>query len=200
MSPRGLMLGVLVLALGTAAATAGRQENEVVTGGGGVETDGLRISGLNLCLVRNLPGVAFAIARRPGEPSQYTYLLLIKGDEQRRNRRNYSSETKINDGVAEEVTKLDIGGKRLELRYRTEAARAGKTAPETFLINNLPVDLAKGRVVLVDLTGPEVGWRQAEVALPANPKAPTRVEEVEALAREHVRRLMKDRAVGKFLK
>jgi hypothetical protein len=58
-------------------------------------------------------------------------------------------------------------------------------------VNGKSLDLNSGRVVLVDLSGKEVRWKQAVVPLPVSTSQPVEVKEIESAARktlDHVRR------------
>src|SRR6266550_1898490 len=58
--------------------------NEMIIGGGSCEVDGMWVSGPSLYLRRDTPGVAVGMVRLAGKGRVFAYVLVIKGDEQRR--------------------------------------------------------------------------------------------------------------------
>jgi hypothetical protein len=192
--------GTLVVLLACAPGEAA--DNELRHGGGYCESEGFWISGLNLCLRRDTPGVAFGMVRPPRGDAAYAYLVLIKGDEKRRHFPDYGSRVETDGKTATDTFHLGINGTRVDVRYgATIDPRDVTKLGETLTINGKPVDVRAGRVLLVDLSGAEPRWQQVRVALPARPAVVETLDELESRARAHVRRLRQEsEVVRRFLK
>jgi hypothetical protein len=159
-------------------------------GGGGCESDGLYVSSMNLWLRRGEPGVAFGLARGPGTPLRYGYILLLKGDPQRRTLAGHNLTSSSDGQRATGGGYVEINGSRAEVAYRVEV---GPDLRESLVINGKAFDLGKGRVFLVDHSFSPARVRQIRAKLPSEPTAPKTTADVDRLARELISRA---RALG----
>src|SRR5262245_17148269 len=190
-----IAVGLALLCTAPSAVGGDLRPNEMIVGGGSCEAEGLWVSGPSMYVRRGSPAVAVGMARLPGAGRGYTYVLVIKGDEQRQTLAEYGSESEVAMSAARSRGFLAIGKRRATFEYQVEIDPAGKRAPvETLSINGKHVDVGKGRVVLIDLSAPDVSWKQVGIALPASPAYPTDVAQVEAQAKQllrHVRDFLK---------
>jgi hypothetical protein len=132
------------------------------------------------------------MARPAGADRGYAYVLVIKGDEQRKTLAEYASECEVVASTARSRGSVAIGTRKAAFEYQVEIDPTGKRAPvETLSINGKALDVSKGRVVLIDLSGPNVNWKQVRVGLPVSPAYPKETAQVESQAKEllgHLRR------------
>ena len=195
-------VGILFLAMGTVAVADDLRENEAIFAGGTAESDGLWISGPSLLLRKNTPAVLAAMVKAPGKDRAYSYLLIVKGDEQRKSPANFSNRCRISRPVAESGGSLEIATRKVAFVYKAELDRTEPpTLKETFSVNGKTLDVSRGRVVLIDLTGDGVSMKQTVASLPASQTFPEKTEEVESQAKkllDQLRRENKD--VREFLK
>jgi hypothetical protein len=200
MSTKTVASFAVFLAVCALGALPQLRADEIVSGGGSSESDGFWISTPSIRSRQDGPGVAFGLVQPPGSPKGYSYLLLIKGIEGKPS--GYSGTCTTDGRAASSSLQLDVGGAKLQLVYRMELdPKNRKAASETLTVNGKAVDLAKGRVLLISLAGKDFAWLQEAVELPRMPTAPRTVEEIEALAKEHVKRLRQEsKAVRAFLK
>jgi hypothetical protein len=182
------------------AATPQLRADEFVAGGGSAESDGFWVSSPNVRFRRDGPGVAFGLIQPPGSPRAYAYLVLVKGVE---GKVKGGSCGCTNDGrAARSELQFEADGARLQVVHKLEVdPKNKKVVSESLTANGKALDLSKGRVLLVSPAGKDFTWQQEAAELPKAPAAPRTTEEVEALAKEHVRRLRHgSEAVRAFLR
>lgn len=196
------MTPTLLLLVFAFAATPQLQAGEVVAGGGYSESDGFWISSPNIRLRQAGPGVAFGLVQPQGSPKGYSYFLLVRESTSKQTLNEYKLGAKNDGRVASSSLELQLGGATLEVVYKMELEpRNKKVISETLTVNGKALDLGKGRVLLAEIAAKEFKWQQLAVELPKGPTAPRTAEEVEALAKEQVRRLRQEsEAVRAFLK
>lgn len=164
------------------------RENEVIFAGGSCEADGLWVCGPSFFLRRGSPGVVVGMVQEPGKKPGHGYVMIIKGDNQRNHFPRVERACEAGGSAAVSKGSLEIADQKVDFAYRIVLDLKGKPR-ETFSINGKPLDLAQGRVVLVDLSGLAVNWKQVGVDLAPSPICPTRTEQVEAQARRLLRHL-----------
>ena len=145
---------------------------------------------------------AFPAARPPGAGRGYAYALVIKGDEQRKALAEYAGRSEVVGATARSSGFVAIGNRRATFEYRVEVDPMGVRGPvETLSINGQPLEVGKGRVVLIDLSAPDVSWKQVGVGLPASPAYPEGAAQVESQAKGLLGQLRRDSAEAReFLK
>src|SRR5262249_25129497 len=145
--------------------------------------------------------IGSGLIRLPGGPRTFAYVLLVKGDEDRRTLPVAESNSSVSGAVASARGMIEGAGRRLELEYRAQLAAGGaKLAEQAPRFNGKPIDLRAGRVFLVDCTGKEIAWKQVAVTLPRDPEAPRATAAIAAQARELLGSLKKESsAVRQFL-
>lgn len=179
------VVGVAILFVASVAFGGDLRENEIIIGGGSCEGDGIWISCPSLYLRRQTPGLAVGMVQPPGKDRGYAYILVIKGDEQRKSLARYESKGEVSGSVATSRGFLEIANKRVAFEYQVEVDRTGKqTRREVLSINGKTIDIGTGRVVLVDLSSDKVSWKQMRIELPKPPTWPTGTGQVESQAKE----------------
>ncbi len=173
-------------------ATAGSlRENEVVVAGGGAEADGHGVSGMSLWVRKGEPAVAFGVSLTNGKAGR-GYVLVMKGDPDRKSLATWGGSAHSNGKTATSEGYVTIG-LRADLRYSVTPAS------ETIDLVGRNYNLNKGRVFLIDLGAKEVTVQQVEIELAA-PSNPTTTEQVEAIAKDHLKRLKKQPGAVAFFK
>lgn len=196
---RPVLTFLLALFTSIQSFPADLRNNELLVGGGKAESCGLAISGMNLSVRRDQPAMAIGMQQIPGGATEYTYVLMIKGDEKRQHLATYSSRIKSDGSEIRDVGYFEIAGKRISFVYAMVIDPAGKQPRETLTLNDQKIDLKEGRVALVDLTGKEVTWQQVNEKMPPKPTIPADTAEVDRLGRESIKHLKKNVAVRTFL-
>jgi hypothetical protein len=194
--------GLALLSVAPSAFGGGLRDNELIIGGSSGDADGLSVSGPSFYLRRNTPAVVVGMVRPPEKDRRYAYVLVIKGDEQRKFLARYDGTNGVSGPVANSRGFLEIAGKKVAFEYSIAVDPAGKQTPkEALSIDGKTVDLAEGRVVLVDLWAKGERWQQVRIGLSESPSLPTTTGQVESQAREmldHLRRRSEN--VRRFLK
>jgi hypothetical protein len=193
-----MVFAVIALICGL-TATPELRADHFVFGGGSTESDGFWVSGPNARFYKNSPGVTFGLIQPPGSAKTYAYLLLIKGVEPKGT--NYGGGCKNDVNAATSWFELEANGVKLRVEYKMEIdAQNKKPVSESLTVNGKSIELPKGRVLLVSFAGKDITWQQDAVELPQSPTAPRTTQDVEALAKDHVKRLRQEsEAVRAFL-
>jgi hypothetical protein len=158
-----------------------------VAGGSRSTSDGLGISSGNIVVVEGKSGVLFGTVKQPSGPERLTYLIFFKvGPPARHEAENGANFHCSSDGSsAQAEDAIVISGRRVEATYRIvlDKARSG-AASETLEVGGRGVDMAAGRVFLVDFTTGTAVYRQREVSLPPSVPALSTTGDVERFAEE----------------
>jgi hypothetical protein len=191
---QGILLAV-ALAMGPEPG-----ELAVVQGTTGARSDGMELQAGGLVVRAREPGVAFTLIEvNKGRP-QLAYVLLL--------RHRFSAEVPLessDEAIAEGNTAwarqtISSDGKTLLVEYQVQVeTRTKKIAQQSLSLNKKPVDLARGKVLLVDLTATPPRWEQRRPDLPADPSEAITGRAADALSRKIVVAVKKDRKVREFL-
>lgn len=197
-----LVTGLVLVSTAAVGIAGPLRDNEMIIGGGSSKADSLWVSGPSLYLRRATPGVAVGMVQLPGRNKGSAYLLVIKGDERRKALARYDSKSEASGPVGRSRGFVEIAGQRVAFEYKAEVDPTGKQPPrEVLSINGKALDLASGRVVLVDLSTSKVSWMQARIALPKAPVWPTETVQVESQAKQLLKVLRRAaKKVRDFLK
>ena len=181
-------------------ATAKSRVDDLVFGGGSSESDGFWVSSPNARFRQDGPGVAFGLIQPPGSAKTFAYCALIKGIDGKVN--GYNAGCKNDSRTASSSLQIEVDGAKLELVYKMEIdQQTKKVVSESLTANGKALDPGKGRVLLIARAGKDLTCQQAATELPKSPTAPRTTEEVEALAKEQLKRLRQEcDAVRAFLK
>ena len=114
---------------------------------------------------------------------------------------DFTEEATAEDAAGESKQSLTIDGKTLQVAYTVKLdVDAKKVSRETLTVNSKSVDLAKGRVFLVDLTTSPPKWEQRKLNLPAEVGEATSKKAAEELVKKVLASLTKeDRKVKAFV-
>ncbi|MBN9522543.1 hypothetical protein J0H58_29145 [bacterium] len=171
---------LVALLLALPATASPLRQNEATIAGGDVVSDGHGISGMSLWVRRGEPAVGFGLSKA-GVRFEHGYVLVLKGDPGRTSPADWGGTAK-SDGTTAVYNGHVTIGRRASVDYSVTPTS------EALRVNGREYDLAKGRVFLIDLTRdvPTVQQVRAELAAPVNP---TTTEQVDTIARDHLRRM-----------
>lgn len=186
------------LLVGLAAAAVAGGKMEVIQGTTGSRSDTLEVRAGGLVVREGEPGAAFGNVRVGEADRQWAYFVVFKHGMGCDGRLEWAEETAADATTGRGKQMLAIDGRTLHLDYRVEVAAKG--LKETIRLNDRPVDLARGRVFLVDLTVHPPTWEQRQLALPDTvSRAATRKEAVETVQQVFASFRRKDRKMTTFL-
>jgi hypothetical protein len=178
----------------------------VMVGGRNSVSNGFGISSGNVVAVAGRPAVLFGTVTEPGASERFTYLIFFKFKISPPYEDNPLSgldfHCSSNGEKAEAQDGFVINGKRVEVAYRIELDKLRGGPPiETLEVGGMSVDVAAGKVFLVDLTnGPPV-YRQRAVSLPPGFPKLEKTADVERFVDELRQSLeSKDHEVRDFLR
>jgi hypothetical protein len=160
---------------------SGCARNSFIAAGESSWNDSVRVTGGVLFLEQDRPAVLFGSSQPTGEEARFSYFLLVKHgfEDSAANVGRITSE----DGMLVERRTFSVEGVSLTLAYRVGAETTGRGSPrETLALAGTEVELEKGRLFLVDLTGSEMAWRQVKIDWPFAVPALSSTAEVRAFA------------------
>jgi hypothetical protein len=156
----------------------------ILKGSGGYSGD-LGSSGGNLVVVAPDPGIYFGTVKKPGMSEQFTYFILFKYGRPLSDGSSRGLETNnFTDGtIAETKDAIELDGRRVEAAYRLELNETRTAvAVETLKIGGRSVDIASGRVFLIDLRDESPVYRQRNIELPTIDSPLESTDDVQRLA------------------
>lgn len=175
------LAGLFLILLGQAAWADELRENEMIVGGGSSESDGLWISGPSIYLRKNTPGLAVGMMKVPGKDRILAFVVVIKGGESRKQLALYDSQSGSSGLAAYSKGFVELANQRAVFAYSLKHDPRGKNPPqEEFSINGTDLEIAKGRVLLVDLASDKPTWKQLRVELPKLAEIPMQTAHVES--------------------
>ena len=160
------------------AASCGPPSNEFSRAGSTAEIRGFWFQAGGLCVTKDWPGALFGMAKAPGHDRELSYLVIFQHHATARSK--VTSEGKIRHKVEagrHQITVSDgihVDGTGIDIVLEMALDLTKKTlSSEEMTFAGQKVDLAKGRLFLVDLTGESVSWKQLPVVLPTKPSDPS---------------------------
>lgn len=174
----GLVLSVVAGCMFAMTAAPGDGSRlEMVRGGGITESNGYWFQAGGLFLQKGSPGVLFGSAKAPDGDRELKYVVIFKhratGGSSIESPSNISDQgmdrrqITIADGV-----NIDGKGVRLTLEIEIDSTN-NVVKREELTFDGKKIDLSRGRLFLVDLTGGTTTWEQVQVTLPGKPPDPT---------------------------
>jgi hypothetical protein len=143
------------------------------------------------------PGAVFTLVQPEKAKRRFAFCLLIKHRLGEEGANECNDEATVEKGVATIKQTVQIAGRSVQLDYKIELDP--KSDRETLTINKKSVDLSRGRVFLVDLTGKEPRWEQRKITLPDDPSEASSKKETEELAEKVLSGAKTDRKIKEFL-
>jgi len=146
----------------------------------------LALSPGNLVSLPDKPGVLFGTVKVTNGPEQFSYLIVFTHSEPRTGQGfragggNYGKRGFTTCNVTD-------GGKTMQADYEIELDDMGKVAKEQLKIGGQLVDLAAGRLFLIDLTAASPSYKQKNVAL-SDIKTPVKPSRCGEYRRHYARR------------
>jgi hypothetical protein len=192
---RGAWVVAALLALGQA------DKASLIEGTTGASSGDLEVQTGGLVLREGEVGSAFGTVRKASKTRKLAYYVLFKHSFTSRSKSNTSEEATAVDDKARGSQELELDGKKLTVLYKIEVdLRARKVLREELTLNGKTINLARGRVFLVDMTVNPPKWQQKKLKLPAEVADAQDRKSAEELARRVVAALVKqDRKVKAFV-
>jgi hypothetical protein len=163
---------------------AGEDKTEMILGTTGSRSADLEVHAGGLVLREGSAGSAFGTVRAGKAKRQLSYFAVIKHRLNAGSKQNTKEEATAENEEGESKQSLSINGKSLQIDYKVKLDAAGKVSRETLVVNGKSVDVAKGRVFLVDLTKAPPTWEQRKLNLPAEVASATTKKSAEELAKK----------------
>jgi hypothetical protein len=193
----------VVLVAGTLAAcgAAFQDKASLIQGTSGSKVGAWEVQTGGLVLREGAVGSAFGTVRKGGAAHELSYFVLLKHRYTAASSAGSTEESGAADAQADTKQVVDVDGTKLTVSYKIEFnAKANRVLGESLTVNGKALDVAKGRVLLVDLTVSPPKWEQKKLTLPATVPAATDRKAAAALARQTLEALAKqDKAVQAFI-
>jgi len=137
---------------------------ELIQAPAGSKSDNLEVQAGGLFLREGEAGAAFGTVRVGKGKRQLTYFLVVKHELARAEKSDFNEVANADDTMGDSKQILSLNGQSVEVVYKVQVK--DKKPIETLTINKKPIDLSKGRVLLVDLTASTPIWEQRKATLP----------------------------------
>jgi hypothetical protein len=181
-------------------ALTAAQDATFVQGTSGSRSDFLEVHAGGVVVRGKAPGVAFGTVKAGGNKRQLSYLVIFRHNVGGAGKSEFTEEAMAEESRGESAQAVTIDGQALKVEYAVTLDARKRIDKETLTVNKKPVDTAKGRVFLVDLTANPPKWEQVQAKLPAEVADASGKKAAEALAREVVAALVKeDKKVKAFV-
>jgi hypothetical protein len=174
---------------------------EVIQGATGARSDSLEVHAGGLVVREGEAGSTFGLVQAGRAKRQLSYFILFKHRPSAAAPLESSEEATAEGDAGSSRQALTSDGKSLQIDYQVQLDPASKkVSRESLTLNKKSVDLARGRVLLVDLTASPPRWEQVKVDLPTEPGEATTGK----AAAELVRKVLggaatRDRKIKEFL-
>lgn len=174
---------------------------EVIQGVSGARSDSLEVCGGGLVAREGEAGSTFGLLQAGKARRQLSYFVIFKHRLSAAAPLESMEEASAEGDAGSSKQLLSCDGKSLQIDYQVQLEPATKkVGRESLALNKKSVDLARGRVLLVDLTASPPRWEQRKVELPADPGEATSGKSAEELVRKVLAgAAKKDRKVKEFL-
>jgi hypothetical protein len=191
----GLLAGLLIL-----GGQAG-EKLQKIQGTSGSRTDSLELHSGGLVVREGSAGAAFGTMRAGKGKRQLSYFVVFKHRLGGEGKSDFTEEATAEDAGGDSKHSLTIDGKTLQMAYTVKLdVDSKKVSRETLTVNRKSVDLARGRVFLVDLTASPPKWEQRKLNLPAEVGEATSKKAAEELVKKVLASLIKeDRKLKAFV-
>lgn len=182
------------------ASVQAAPRTQVVQGTSGSRSDNLTIHAGGLVLREGEPGSAFGTIAAGKMERQLSYFVIFKHRMGVESPLDHAEESTAEDLVGSSKQTLRVDDKSLEVEYQVRLdATSRKISRETLTVNGKSVDVARGRVLLVDLTTNPPRWEQRKLDLPTKVGETTSKKAAEELVRRVLTgAIKKDRKVKEF--
>jgi hypothetical protein len=185
-----MALAALVL-LAWACGARAEEKKSLLRAATGADNKGLEVLAGGLALREGEVGGAFGTVRVGRGKRRFSYFAVIKHGLSAETGTSTSEHAKVGIGAGESTQVVGIDDQKLTITYRVKLDAGKAVSKETVTVNGKELNLAKGRVLVVDLTAepPQVG--QLKVALPAEVPDVSQAKAAAALVRRTLADLAK---------
>jgi len=194
------LAALLVAAVSGCGSKADFPLNDTILGARSHVSD-LLVSGGNLMVHEDKPGVFFGTIKTPGSTEHFSYLIVFKYGKAQTEGRSLSHSGNCsrsgNKGSADYT--VVVNGKTLRAKYEIQLDDMRKVASELLEVGGKVVDLKAGRLFLIDLTAASPTYEQRDVELSIDIPALESPEDVVSVATQTLETL-KSEIPGEFSK
>jgi hypothetical protein len=195
----GAALAALAL-LAWACAARADEKTALVRAATGADNKGLEVLTGGLALREGEVGGAFGTVRVGPGKRRFSYFAVIKHGLSAETGTSTSEHARVGIGAGESTQVVAVGDHKLTIVYRVKLDGRKAVGKETVTVNGKEADLAKGRVLVVDLTAQPPKWGQLKVALPAQVPDASKPEAAAALVKRTLADLAKrNRPIRDFI-
>jgi hypothetical protein len=153
-------IAFVIVSLGVPGCGRGNTDKFTIQGGRS-SSDGLSVSSGNLVVRAGKPGVLFGTAKATNSPEQFSYIFVfmhaglkpVPGD-------TYKAVNSSSGKKGSSTCTLVESGQTIQADYEIELDDTGKVTKEQLKVGGKVVDLAAGRLFLIDLTAPSPTYEQ----------------------------------------
>jgi hypothetical protein len=190
-------LAMLALALSSVALGG----VSITNGTAGSKSKHLEVHAGGLVLASDEPGAAFGTVKVGKGKRVLSYFVILRHNLEGSGESDFSEDTQTGDDKGQSKQSIKVDGKKVELAYTVELDPRTRTArKETLSVNGKAVNVAKGRVFLVDLTTSPPKWEQKDLKLPDEVDLLGEKKAATELAKTVIQSLAKqDKKVAAFL-
>jgi hypothetical protein len=187
-------VAVLLLVLGGSSES----KMELVQGTSGSRSDAMELHSGGLVVREASAGSAFGTLRVGKGKRQLSYFMVLKHRLGSEGKTGTKEMVMLEGGEGESKQTVTIDGKTLQVDYKINLDPATKKlSREMLTINDKSIDIAKGRVFLVDLTASPPTWQQLGLTLPAEVAETSSKKSAEALVKKVLASLAKQEKKAK---
>jgi hypothetical protein len=159
---------VLLAAVVATLPASAREPASLVQGTSGAKAGMVEVHAGGLVLRQGSAGSAFGTVRKGKGKLGLSYFVLLRSNYNADSSVDSSEEVQAETNKASSKQVVGVDGSKLTIAYAVEIDRRTKAVlRETLTVNGTSVDLARGRVLLVDLRGGTPKWQQKNLTLPA---------------------------------
>jgi hypothetical protein len=173
---------------------------ELVQGAAGSKSDLLGLHAGGLVLREGEPGAVFAAVHPLKGARQLAYFVAIKHRWPGEGKTESNEEVTVEEQEGSARHHLTLEGRAFPLVYTASVDREGRNLrKETLTAGGKAIDLAKGRVLIVDLTVDPPAVLQRKIELPSPTEDPTSKKAAADLARKALDLILKDKKAREIL-
>lgn len=160
------LIALLLIIMSGCRSKADAPFSDRVMGGRGQVGD-LLVSGGNVMVHEDQPGVFFGTVKTPGSTEHLSYLIVFKHGKPQTKGTSLSQSGDCsctgNKGSADYT--VIVNGKTLQAKHEIQLDDMGKVASEVLEVGGKVVDVKAGRLFLIDLTAASPTYEQRDIEL-----------------------------------
>lgn len=171
--------------------------SQMIVGEAQVTSDGLALTSGNVILTEGRPGIAFALATKPGQSKEFTYFVVCNHDFPKG---GVNTECACDGPTGHTSHTITAFGNNCKIEYRIGLSADKKSVEmETTLIADTPYDPSKGNLFLIDMKAAPAIVTQLDLELPSETPDLNESSAIEKFGQDTLNRLRKlDKTCDEF--